>query len=106
TPTWGKEFKEKSLYYANRHLKVGHMAGGLPDDTNYMDLDPNYKDVFGDPLLRITTKFTENDRNIYNYASDKAAELMEEMGADIVEKSEITDDMEFGQVDVHNHAAG
>ena len=31
---------------------------------NYADLDPTYRDAFGDPLLRITFNFTDNERNM------------------------------------------
>lgn len=53
---------------------------------NYMDLDPNYTDMFNDPLLRITHSVTEQDQNYSKYFNKKAAEIMEEMGADIVEE--------------------
>ena len=30
---------------------------------NYMDLDPGYKDKFGDPLLRMTLDWTDHERS-------------------------------------------
>ena len=47
TPSWGKEFKEKSLYYANRSFIIQQQEGDLPWKHNYMDLDPTYKDLNG-----------------------------------------------------------
>jgi len=87
TPRWGKEFKEKSLYYNNRMLSVGFMSPSFGWKFNYMDLDPNYTDMFGDPLLRITHSVTEQDQNYAEYFNDKAEEIIKEMGADIVEKA-------------------
>lgn len=86
TPRWGKEFKEKSLHYVNRMLSVGFMSPSFGWKFNYMDLDPNYTDMFNDPLLRITHSVTEQDQNYSKYFNKKAAEIMEEMGADIVEE--------------------
>src|SRR5699024_9436150 len=106
TPSWGKEFKEKSLFYANRQITVSHQAGSLPWDHNYLDLDTNYKDIFGQPLLRITCKFTDQDRKLNQLAIDKSAEILEEMGADIIDTFEITDDMDFGHADLQAHSAG
>lgn len=87
TPRWGKEFKETSLHYANRMLSVGFMAPSFGWKFNYMDLDPNYTDMFGDPLLRITHSVTEQDKKFNEYFSERAAEIMKKMGADIIEKS-------------------
>ena len=28
---------------------------------NYLDLDPTYRDVYGQPLLRMTFDFTDNE---------------------------------------------
>ncbi|MBY7144499.1 GMC family oxidoreductase [Virgibacillus sp. NKC19-3] len=106
TPSWGKEFKENSLYYTNRHLGVGSMEACLPREHNFMDLDPRYNDIFGDPLLRLTVKFTDQERNLAKYKIEKAKEIMEEMGADIVEAPEITDETEFNQDSIHSHTTG
>jgi len=91
TPSWGVEFKQKSLHYFNRSLSVGAQGASMPHKNNYMDLDPEYKDSYGSPLLRMTYDFTDQDRAMYKYLSDRAAEILEEMGADTVEKRTISD---------------
>lgn len=45
----GKEFKEKSIHYANRMLSVGFMSPSFGWKFNYMDLDPKYVNMFNDP---------------------------------------------------------
>lgn len=97
TPRWGKEFKEKSLHYANRTLSVIFKSAAYGWSFNYMDLDPNYKDIFGDPLLRVTNQITEHDKKISEFGAEKMKELMEEMGADIVETGEISDEWSHEQ---------
>ncbi|AXF57004.1 GMC family oxidoreductase [Salicibibacter kimchii] len=106
TPTWGEEFKEKSLYYTNRNFGINIQVGNLPWAHNYMDLDPNYTDFIGDPLLRITCSFSDQDRNIARYSVEKSKEIMEQMGADIIEGSEITDETEFNETTLTSHTAG
>lgn len=86
TPRWGKEYKEKSLHYVNRMLSVGFMSPSFGWKFNYFDLDPNYTDMFNDPLLRITHSVTDQDRKYAEYFNDRAEEIMKEMGADIIEK--------------------
>ncbi len=31
-------------------------------DITYLDLDPTYKDDYGDPLLRVTYDYTDQDQ--------------------------------------------
>lgn len=79
TPTWGAEFKQKSLFYANRTLSVGVQGSSMPFQHHYMDLDPVYKDALGNPLLRITFDFEDQDRELVKYLSGKTKDIMEAM---------------------------
>lgn len=106
TPIWGKEFKKNSLYYANRNVYVRQLKGSLPFDHNYYDLDPNYRDTFGDPLLRVTRQYTDQDRKLSQYGVEKCTEIVEAMGADIIEPLEIPDDADFNHSYVTGHFAG
>ncbi|HLR03564.1 MAG TPA: GMC family oxidoreductase [Virgibacillus sp.] len=106
TPAWGKEFKDKSLFYTNRNIDIQQQNGVLPWRYNYMDLDPNYTDTFGDPLLRITCRFHDQDRNLVKFAHQRAKELLEEMGADHVNIPEITDETEFDKTSLTDHTGG
>ena len=84
TPSWGKEFKAASIKYFNRYLSIGCQGASLPWRHHYLDLDPIYKDRWGQPLVRITFDFEDQDRNMVKYIAEKIAEIMKEMGADIV----------------------
>ncbi|MDU0203629.1 MULTISPECIES: GMC family oxidoreductase [Paenibacillus] len=79
TPAWGKDFKQKSLKYANSVLAVSPQGSSLPWKHHYVDLDPTYKDAYGLPLPRITFDFEEQDRQMIKFVSGKAAEIMKEM---------------------------
>ncbi len=79
TPKWGKEFKAQSLKYANRVLKVGGQGASMPFRHHYLDLDPTYKDAYGDPLIRITFDFEEQDRQLAKFLADRCAEIVNEM---------------------------
>ncbi len=91
-PLWGKEFKKASTYYFTRSLYVGGQGASLPHKENYLSLDPTYKDAYGLPLIRMTYNFTEQDRALHRFLSEKTAEIMKEMGAEqVVEANELTD---------------
>ncbi|AXF55548.1 GMC family oxidoreductase [Salicibibacter kimchii] len=104
TPNWGREFKENSLFYANRNLYLMFQVGTLPWSFNYMDLDPTYTDIYGDPLLRVTNEYTDQDRNLMRYGLEICEEVMEEMDADIIDVDEIPEN--FDNVYTGGHYAG
>jgi len=104
TPRWGKEFKENSIFYANRVLNIWYTSAVMPWWHNFLDLDPTYTDTFNDPLIRVTHRFTDQDRNIAKFGIEKCTEIMEKMGADLVEADEIPE--EFDHIYQGGHYAG
>lgn len=104
TARWGPEFKKNSVFYTYRNLTVWYTAANMSWWHNYLDLDPTYKDDFGDPLIRVTNKYTEQDRNIAKFGIEKCKEIMEEMGADIIDVDEIPE--EFDHIYQGGHYAG
>lgn len=87
TPSWGQEFKAQSIKYANRSLSVGAQGSSMPFRHHFLDLDPVYKDTFGDPLIRLTFDFEEQDRQLAAHLSAVCGDILKEMGADQVEVS-------------------
>jgi gluconate 2-dehydrogenase alpha chain len=72
TPTWGSGWKAAVKQYYNRVVSVG-MQGECPAyRQNYADLDPTYSDAYGNPLIRITFNFTDNERKMVRYVAGKA----------------------------------
>jgi len=80
-PSWGKDFKAASIKYYTRTLSVGAQGACMPFRHHFLDLDPTYKDAFGDPLMRITFDFEEQDRQLAAYCADRCGEIIKEMGA-------------------------
>ncbi|AXF57628.1 GMC family oxidoreductase [Salicibibacter kimchii] len=92
TKQWGSEFKEANAHYLFRTLSLGSQGASMPYVNNYLDLDPTYTDSLGDPLLRMTYNFTEQDRNLAAHQTERMREIMQEMGAsDIVANPDIGD---------------
>lgn len=106
TPAWGKEYKEKNLFYHNRSLIVRAKTGFLPNRYTYLSLDPTYKDELGDPLVRVTVEYTEQDIKRAQHGVETCMEIMEEMGADIVEPVGVDDDVTFDHKFYTNHFLG
>src|SRR5699024_10435683 len=102
TPTWGKEFKKLSLYYSNKNLSLRSQRTFLPRKEYYLDLDPTYTDDSGDPLIRITWDYSEQDKKMGEFLVDKCVEILEEMGADIIERNETPDHFDGNLAFQHN----
>jgi gluconate 2-dehydrogenase alpha chain len=81
TATWGSDWKKAVLHYYDRAGKITFIGDHLAYRENYMDLDPTYKDHWGDPLLRLTIDWRDNERHMSAFAAQKAAELARAMGA-------------------------
>jgi gluconate 2-dehydrogenase alpha chain len=79
TPTWGGAWK-KAL--AENYLKSCSIAthGSVMSYRNaYLDLDPTYRDVYGNPLLRLTFDFHENEHRMSRFLTAKAAQIAKAM---------------------------
>ncbi|MEI4769040.1 GMC family oxidoreductase [Psychrobacillus sp. FJAT-51614] len=87
TKSWGKEFKDASIKYTNASLTVKGEGASMAYKQHFLDLDPIYKDAFGDPLVRITFDFEEQDRQLTKYLADKCEGILKEMGADHIDTS-------------------
>src|SRR5699024_7775019 len=72
----------------------------------YMDLDPTYKDSLGNPLLRVTVKYSEQDRERAKAGVARCAEIMKEMGADTMNVDVVEHDVEFDHKFYTDHFFG
>jgi gluconate 2-dehydrogenase alpha chain len=81
TPRWGSEWKKAAADTYQRFAQVGASGSYYPSRTNYLDLDPTYKDRFGRPLLRLTNDFSANDLKMSAFVTARAAEIGHAMGA-------------------------
>lgn len=78
---WGPEWKKAAIRWYDRTGRISFYGEHLAYRDNYMDLDPAYKDRFGDPLLRLTIDWRDNERRMAVFMARKAAEIAREMGA-------------------------
>ncbi len=79
--SWGSEWKKAGLHYYDRTGRLSFYGEHLAYRGNYMDLDPTYTDRYGDPLLRFTLDWRDNERHMAAFMSRKATEIAKEMGA-------------------------
>ncbi|MBV8030828.1 MAG: GMC family oxidoreductase [Betaproteobacteria bacterium] len=80
TPAWGSEWK-KAVVRSYNHTSVLNIHGSsITTRANYLDLDPTYRDAWGQPLLRMTFEFPENDVKMSAFCTDRATDIAKAMG--------------------------
>lgn len=88
---WGREWKDALRNNWDNTLSISIQGESLPYEDQFLDLDPTFTDAWGQPLLRITYDFHENDKRLYSYLAKRTAELMEAMGPS---RMSVTDELE------------
>ena len=81
TPAWGKGWKQAVAKHYNHTVMFSLHGSSAAQKQNYLDLDPTYKDAWGQPLLRMTFDFPKNDLRMAEYVVSKAVEIGRAMGA-------------------------
>lgn len=80
TPNWGagwkRGIKDNYLYTAG----VSAQGSVMAHRGNYLDLDPTYKDIYGQPLLRMTFDWKPNEFAMTQFTVGKAVEIAKAMG--------------------------
>src|SRR6516162_6903434 len=84
TPRWGTAWKEATTRWYNHHLPINCHGISYADRTNYLDLDPTYKDAIGRPLIRMTYNYTQNDYKMSAFLTQKAVGIARAANATIV----------------------
>ena len=93
-PKWGSAFKRELQRQYNRTIVAYGHTSSLPLPTNSISLDPDVKDDWGVPAIRMTYQDHPQDLKLYKYFADRSKQLLDASGA--VRSWELpTDSQEF-----------
>ncbi len=81
SPRWGKGFKDVLSHDFTRTFDIFCHGTSLPVADNSFSLDPDVKDAWGLPALRMTYKDHPDDLKLCNWMNVRAAEILETAGA-------------------------
>ncbi len=81
TPLWGKEFKAVLRDFYTRTMFVFGHSTSLPLETNNISLDPEVKDAWGLPAVRVTYKDHPDDISTMKFFLERGMEVLEAAGA-------------------------
>ncbi len=78
---WGSAWKKAAIEYYDNTGLLAFSGEHIPYTGNYFDLDTMYKDPAGDPLLRMTINWRDNERKMVEFMTAKGVEVARVMGA-------------------------
>jgi len=81
TPRWGKDFKATLAHNFTRTMEIFCHGTSLPVENNSFSLDPDLKDAWGLPALRLTYKDHPDDLKLSNWLFERAHAVHEAAGA-------------------------
>lgn len=80
-PRWGGNYKNTLKEYFNRTMSVCGHSTSLPMETNSISLDPEVKDAWGLPAVRVTYTFHPDDVKMMRFLKERSLEILETAGA-------------------------
>jgi choline dehydrogenase-like flavoprotein len=78
---WGEQFAGKMKRSVGHCIDWTIHAEDLPEESNYVTLDPELKDSDGLPAPKVYYRTSENTKRIFDFALDRALESHEAAGA-------------------------
>jgi gluconate 2-dehydrogenase alpha chain len=79
TPAWGSAWKAAVANSYNHHVSMDAHGAHQSYRCNYLDLDPNYKNSYGQPLLRLTFDWQENDIKMAQFMLSRMGKIAKAM---------------------------
>src|SRR5260370_1305010 len=68
-PQWGKAGRPATAKYYQTAMNIGASGSVMANRYNYFDLDPTYRNAFGQPLMRMTFDYKENEHKMGRHAA-------------------------------------
>jgi choline dehydrogenase-like flavoprotein len=88
-PKWGLEYKARLEAFTRSMVCAGH-ATSLPLATNSVSIEPDLKDAWGIPAMRVTYLDHPDDMAMGRFLRDRAVEIMDAAGAQKIWNEEVT----------------
>jgi len=84
TPQWGSAWKRAVAKWYQGALTIAASGMVLPNRYNALDLDPTYRNRFGQPLMRMTFDFKENEQKMNRHAAEVIGQIARAMNPSIM----------------------
>jgi len=78
-PSWGSGWKAAVQDSYQRYMSIGISGSVMSYRDAYLSLDPTYKDTYGQPLLRMTFDWHDNEFKMLAYMGERMEEVAKAM---------------------------
>ena len=79
TPQWGKAWKTATAKWYQTAMNISASGSVMANRYNYYDLDPTYRNAFGQPLMRMTFDYKENEHKMGRHAAQVINDIAKSM---------------------------
>jgi gluconate 2-dehydrogenase alpha chain len=79
TPRWGKAWKAATAKWYQTAMVINASGAVMANRYNYYDLDPTYRNAFGQPLMRMTFDYKENEHRMGLHAAQVVNDIAKSM---------------------------
>ncbi len=91
TPAWGSGWKKGAHEWYGHSMSIASHGSNMSYQDCYFDLDPTYKDRYGQPLLRMTFDWKANDVRMTQFMKEKIEAIAKSLNPDSMKASFKTD---------------
>ena len=79
TPQWGKAWKAATVKWYQTAMNINASGSVMANRYNYYDLDPTYRNAFGQPLMRMTFDYKANEHKMGQHAAQVINDIAKSM---------------------------
>lgn len=79
TPAWGAAWKQGVKDWYGRSMNIGSHGSNMAYRDCYLDLDPTYRNKFGQPMLRMTFDWKPNDIRMTQFMRSRIEPIAQSM---------------------------
>ncbi|AMN39474.1 GMC family oxidoreductase [Rhodoplanes sp. Z2-YC6860] len=79
TPQWGTAWKAATKKWYQHGMTINAAGSVMANRNNYFDLDPTYRNAFGQPLMRMTFDYKDNEKKMGKHSADLVNSIAKSM---------------------------
>ncbi|MHC1479377.1 GMC family oxidoreductase [Frateuria aurantia] len=84
TPQWGSAWKRGYRAGYQHNMSLASQGGCMSYKDVYLDLDPHYRDAFGQPLLRMTFNWKPNEIRLSQFLNQTQLKIAKEIKTEAI----------------------
>src|ERR1041385_6125236 len=84
TPAWGKAWKAATAKWYQTAMNISASGSVMANRYNCYDLDPTYRNAFGQPLMRMTFDYKDNEHKMGQHAAQVVNDIAKSMNPTVM----------------------